>query len=131
MMTDPVADMLTRVRNALQAGHTSVVMPASKLKTEIARVLREEGYIRGYDVQEDKGKRTLRIQLRYAGRKQPVLLGLKRISRPGLRVYTKRADIPRVYGGVGTAILSTPRGVMTGEAARRLGVGGEILCQVW
>ena len=131
MMTDPVADMLTRVRNAIQAGHTSVVMPASKLKLEIARVLREEGYIRAFDVQEDKGKRNLRIQLRYAGRKQPVLLGLKRISRPGLRVYTKRADIPRVYGGVGTAILSTPRGVMTGEAARRLGVGGEILCQVW
>ena len=131
MMTDPVADMLTRVRNALQAGHTSVVMPASKLKMEIARVLREEGYIRSFDVQEDKGKRNLRIQLRYAARKQPVLLGLKRVSRPGLRVYTKRADIPRVYGGVGTAILSTPRGVMTGEAARRVGVGGEILCQVW
>jgi small subunit ribosomal protein S8 len=131
MMTDPVADMLTRVRNALQAGHTSVVMPASKLKMEIARVLREEGYIRAFDVQEDKGKRNLRIQLRYVARKQPVLLGLKRISRPGLRVYTKRADIPRVYGGVGTAILSTPRGVMTGEAARRAGLGGELLCQVW
>jgi small subunit ribosomal protein S8 len=131
MMTDPVADMLTRVRNALQAGHTSVVMPASKLKMEIARVLREEGYIRAFDVQEDKGKRNLRIQLRYAARTQPVRLGLKRISRPGLRVYTKRADIPRVYGGVGTAILSTPRGVMTGEAARRAGLGGELLCQVW
>ena len=131
MMTDPVADMLTRVRNALQAGHTSVIMPASRLKQEIARVLREEGYIRGFDVQEDKGKRTLRIQLRYAARKQPILVGLKRISRPGLRVYTKRVDIPRVYGGVGTAILSTTRGVMTGEAARRMGVGGEILCQVW
>jgi small subunit ribosomal protein S8 len=131
MMTDPIADMLTRLRNALMAGHTSVVMPASRLKTEIARVLREEGYIRAYDVQEDKGKRLLRIQLRYTGRKQPVLLGLKRVSRPGLRVYTKRAEIPRVYGGVGTAILSTPQGVMTGEQARRLGVGGEILCQVW
>ena len=131
MMTDPVADMLTRVRNALQAGHTSVVMPASKLKIEIARVLREEGYIRGFDVQDDKGKRTLRIQLRYAGKKQPMLMGLKRVSRPGLRVYTKRADIPRVFGGVGTSILSTPRGVMTGEQARRLGVGGEVLCHVW
>ncbi len=131
MMTDPVADMLTRVRNALMAGHPNVLMPSSRLKVEIARVLREEGYIRGYDVQEDKGKRTLRIQLRYAAKKQPVLLGLKRISRPGLRVYTKRAEIPRVYGGVGTAILSTPKGVMTGEAARRLGLGGEILCQVW
>ena len=131
MMTDPVADMLTRVRNALLAGHTSVVMPASKLKTEIARVLREEGYIRGFDVQEDKGKRTLRIQLRYAAKKQPVLMGLKRVSRPGLRVYTKRSEIPRVFGGVGMAILSTPRGVMTGDQARRLGVGGEVLCHVW
>jgi small subunit ribosomal protein S8 len=131
MMTDPIADMLTRLRNGVAAGHTSVVMPASRIKTDIARVLREEGYIRGFDVQEDKGKRTLRIQLRYAGKKQPMLMGLKRISRPGLRVYTKRADIPRVYGGVGTSILSTPRGVMTGEQARRLGVGGEVLCHVW
>ena len=131
MMTDPIADMLTRVRNALQAGHANVVMPASRLKVEIARVLREEGYVRGFDVQEDKGKRTLRIQLLYAGKKQPVMLGLKRVSRPGLRVYTKRAVIPRVYGGVGTAILSTPQGVMTGEQARRQGVGGEILCHVW
>ena len=131
MMTDPIADMLTRVRNALQAGHANVVMPASRLKVEIARVLREEGYIRGFDVQEDKGKRTLRIQLRYAGKKQPLMLGLKRISRPGLRVYSKRSDIPRVYGGVGMAILSTPQGVMTGEQARRQGVGGEILCHVW
>jgi small subunit ribosomal protein S8 len=131
MMTDPIADMLTRIRNAIQAGHTTVTMPSSRLKVEIARVLREEGYIRGFDVQEDKGKRTLRIQLRYAGKKQPLLVGLKRISRPGLRVYTKRANIPRVYGGIGTAILSTPRGVMTGEQARRLGVGGEVLCHVW
>jgi small subunit ribosomal protein S8 len=131
MMTDPIADMLTRVRNALQAGHANVVMPASRLKVEIARVLREEGYIRGFDVQEDKGKRTLRIQLRYAGKKQPLMLGLKRISRPGLRVYSKRSEIPRVYGGVGMAILSTPQGVMTGEQARRQGVGGEILCHVW
>src|SRR5688500_4841283 len=130
MMTDPIADMLTRVRNALQAGHANVVMPASRLKVEIARVLREEGYIRGFDVQEDKGKRTLRIQLRYAGKKQPLMLGLKRISRPGLRVYSKRSEIPRVYGGVGMAILSTPQGVMTGEQARRQGVGGEILCHV-
>jgi small subunit ribosomal protein S8 len=98
---------------------------------EIARVLREEGYIRGFDVQDDKGKRTLRIQLRYAGKKQPVMLGLKRVSRPGLRVYSKKTDIPRVFGGVGTAIVSTPRGVMTGEQARRQGVGGEILCHVW
>ncbi len=131
MMTDPIADMLTRLRNAAAAGHTSVVMPASGVKAEIARVLREEGYIRAFDVQEDKGKRTLRIQLRYTGKKEPVLLGIKRVSRPGLRVYSKRAEIPRVYGGVGTAILSTPRGVMTGEQARRQGVGGEILCHVW
>src|SRR3954454_4372772 len=108
MMTDPIADMLTRVRNAVAAGHTSVVMPASRLKTDIARVLRDEGYIRGFDVQEEQGKRSLRIQLRYAGKKQPVLMGVKRVSRPGLRVYTKRAEIPRILGGVGTAILSTP-----------------------
>jgi small subunit ribosomal protein S8 len=131
MMTDPIADMLTRLRNASTAGHASVLMPASKLKVEIARVLREEGYIRGFDVQEDKGKRTLRVQLRYGGKKQPLLLGLRRVSRPGLRVYRRRAEIPRVYGGVGTAIMSTPRGVMTGEHARRLGVGGEVLCHVW
>jgi small subunit ribosomal protein S8 len=131
MMTDPIADMLTRVRNAVAAGHSNVVMPASHLKADIARVLREEGYIRGFDVQEDKGKRTLRIQLRYAAKKQPILVGLKRISRPGLRVYSKRSAIPRVFGGVGTAILSTPRGVMTGDQARRLGVGGEVLCHVW
>ena len=131
MMTDPVADMLTRVRNALQAGHTSVVMPASRLKQEIARVLREEGYIRGFDVQEDSGKRVLRVQLRYSDRKQPIMMGLKRVSRPGLRVYSKRDEIPRVFGGVGVAILSTPRGVMTGDQARRLGVGGEVLCHIW
>src|SRR5829696_4190590 len=105
-------------------------MPASRLKTEIARVLRDEGYIRGFDVQEEQGKRALRIQLRYAGKKQPVLMGVKRVSRPGLRVYTKRAEIPRILGGVGMAILSTPRGVMTGDQARRLGVGGEVLCHV-
>jgi small subunit ribosomal protein S8 len=131
MMTDPIADMLTRLRNGAAARHTSVVMPASKLKAEIARVLREEGYVRGFDVQEDKGKRTLRVQLRYVGKKQPLLMGLKRVSRPGLRVYATHQNIPRVYGGVGTAILSTPRGVMTGEQARRLGIGGEVLCAVW
>ena len=130
-MTDPIADMLTRIRNAVKVGHSTVVMPASSLKTEIARVLREEGYIRGFDVQDDKGKRSLRVQLRYAEKKQPILMGIKRVSRPGLRVYTKQAQIPRVFGGVGTAILSTPRGVMTGEQARRLGVGGEVLCHVW
>ncbi len=130
-MTDPIADMLTRLRNATTAGHTSVVMPASKLKAEIARVLRDEGYIRGFDVQEEKGKRSLRLQLRYGAKKQPILMGIKRISRPGLRVYTTRTEIPRVFGGVGVAIMSTPRGVMTGDQARRLGVGGEVLCQVW
>jgi small subunit ribosomal protein S8 len=123
--------MLTRLRNASSAGHTSVVMPASRLKADIARVLREEGYIRGFDVQDDKGKRVLRVQLRYTPKKQPLLLGLRRVSRPGLRIYTKQAGIPRVFGGVGTAILTTPRGVMTGEQARRLGVGGEVLCHVW
>ena len=131
MMTDPVADMLTRVRNAIQAGHTSVVMPSSKLKLEIARVLREEGYIRGFDVQDDKGKRTLRIQLRYAAKKQPVLMGIKRVSKPGLRVYARSSQIPRVFGGLGTAILSTPQGVMSGKRAQSVKVGGEVLAEVW
>jgi small subunit ribosomal protein S8 len=131
MMTDPIADMLTRIRNAVAARHPSVTMPASRMKVEIARVLREEGYIRGYEVVEEDGKKTLRIHLRYGERKEPAILGLKRVSKPGLRVYTRRAAIPRVYGGLGTAILSTPQGIMSGERARRLRVGGEVLAYVW
>ncbi len=131
MMTDPIADMLTRLRNASARGHPSVIVPYSRLKAEIARVLREEGYIQGFEVLTEDGKRNLRIQLRYTGKKQPVLVGLKRVSHPGLRIYTKHATIPRVYGGVGTAILSTPRGVMTGKRARRENVGGELLAKVY
>lgn len=131
MLTDPIADMLTRIRNAVKARHPSVSMPASKLKVAIAQVLREEGFIRGYQVTQEGPRKVLKIDLQYTGRKEPILTGLKRVSRPGLRVYTSAGSIPRVYGGLGVTILSTPQGVMTGEKARRLRVGGEVLCQVW
>lgn len=130
-MTDPIADMLTRIRNALRARHPAVEMPASQLKIAIARVLKEEGYIKGFDVVEEGPKRRLRIQLQYTPKKESPLHGLERVSKPGLRVYVKRHEIPRVYGGLGTAIVSTPRGVMSGERAWRERVGGELLCKVW
>ena len=129
-MTDPVADMLTRIRNAIMARHLRVLMPASNMKIAIAAILKEEGYIRDYDVVRDTPQGTLRITLRYVD-KRPVLSQLKRISKPGLRVYTKRDAIPRVRGGLGTAILSTPKGVMTGRKAYQLGLGGEVVCYVW
>ncbi len=131
MMTDPIADMLTRIRNAVQARHPVVEMPSSTMKVAIAEVLRDEGYIKGFSVQGDPPKKTLRIELRYSGKQEPVLTGLKRISKPGLRVYSGSDQIPRVYGGLGVAILSTSRGVMSGGAARRMRVGGEVLCHVW
>ncbi|MBI4497419.1 MAG: 30S ribosomal protein S8 [Chloroflexi bacterium] len=130
-MTDPVADMLTRIRNAVQARHDTVAMPASKLKGAIARILKEEGYIVDYEVLRDSPQGTIKIKLRYVDRKQPVITGLQRVSKPGLRVYTQRQQIPRVYGGMGISILSTPKGVMTGQQAWRQKVGGEILCYVW
>ena len=133
-MSDPIADMLTRIRNASRARHPSCEMPTSRMKRAIAEVLRDEGYIDSFEERGEGVHRVLRIYLRYApgGRgRDPVLLGIKRISKPGLRVYARASQIPRVFGGLGTAILSTPRGVMTGEAARRLGVGGEVLCHVW
>jgi small subunit ribosomal protein S8 len=129
-MTDPIADMLTRVRNAIMARHTRVLIPASKMKIAIAAILKEEGYIRDFDVVQDNPQGTLRISLRYVD-KRPVLTQLKRVSKPGLRVYTRRDSIPRVRGGLGTAILSTPRGVMTGRKAYQLGLGGEVVCYVW
>src|SRR5260221_13718688 len=129
-MTDPIADMLTRVRNAIMARHTRVLIPASKMKVAIAAILKEEGYIRDYDVVNDNPQGTLRISLRYV-EKRPVLTQIKRVSKPGLRVYTKRADIPRVRGGLGIAILSTPQGLMTGQRAFREGFGGEVVCYVW
>jgi small subunit ribosomal protein S8 len=129
-MTDPVADMLTRIRNAIMARHTRVLIPASKMKVAIARILQEEGYIAGYDVVQDNPQGTIRITLKYVD-KRPVLQQLKRISKPGLRVYTRRDAIPRVRGGLGTAIISTPQGIMTGRKAYQLGLGGEVICYVW
>lgn len=131
MTSDPIADMLTRVRNALGANHPKVDVPASKLKTEIARILKEEGYILNYKVAEEGSKKTIKIYLKYAANNAPVISKIERVSRPGCRVYVGRTEIPRVLGGLGVNILTTPRGVMTGRTAHREGVGGEILCQVW
>ncbi len=131
MVTDPIADMLTRIRNALVARHEFTDMPTSKVKESIAAVLKKEGYIQGYEEREDEGHGSIRVHLAYTGKKEPVIVGLNRVSKPGLRVYTSRSEVPRVYGGLGIAILSTPEGVMTGKDARKRGVGGEILCYVW
>ena len=129
-MTDPIADMLTRIRNAIMARHARVMIPASTMKIAIAQILKEEGYIKDYDVVRDTPQGTIRITLRYVD-KRPVLSQLKRVSKPGLRVYTRRDSIPRVRGGLGTAILSTPQGLMTGRKAYQLGLGGEVVCYVW
>jgi small subunit ribosomal protein S8 len=134
IVTDPIADMLTRARNALMVGHAMVALPSSKLKVEVARILKEEGYIEDYFVTEDKPQAVLRMRLKYTGdrrSRRPVITGLKRVSKPGRRVYTQKQDIPWVLSGMGVAILSTPKGVITGQQARRLGVGGEVLCYVW
>lgn len=131
MTSDPIADMLTRVRNAQAARHLKVDVPASKLKTEIARILKEEGFILNFKVAEEGAKRTIKIYLKYGAANEPAIAHLERVSRPGCRVYVGQAEIPRVLGGLGINILTTPRGVMTGKAAHREGVGGEILCQVW
>jgi small subunit ribosomal protein S8 len=130
-MTDPIADMLTRIRNAVTAKHDYVNIPASKLKIAIADVLQREGYIRSYEVQDEANKKLMRVQLNYTGKKEPVLSGIQRVSKPGLRVYAQKLEIPRVYGGLGIAILSTPQGVMTGQDAWRRKIGGEVLCYVW
>jgi small subunit ribosomal protein S8 len=131
MTADPIADMLTRVRNALIARHAKVDVPASKLKNEIARILREEGYILNYKLTEEGSKRFIRLYLKYMPSNLPVISRLERVSRPGCRVYVGSKDIPRILGGLGINILTTPKGVMTGSSARKEGVGGEILCQVW
>ena len=135
-VNDPIADMLTRVRNGLMTGHALVAMPNSKIKVEIARILKEEGYIEGFEVVDDEKplRQVLRIKLKYIGerrQRKSVITGLVRISRPGRRVYTHKKDIPWVLSGMGIAILTTPKGVMTGQRARQLGVGGEVLCKVW
>jgi small subunit ribosomal protein S8 len=135
-VNDPIADMLTRVRNCVITGQTLVAMPTSKIKIEIARILKEEGYIENYEVVDGETvvKKTLRLRLKYIGerrQRRSVITGLERISRPGRRVYTRKTEIPWVLSGIGIAILSTPKGVMTGQRARQMGVGGEILCKVW
>ncbi len=132
-VNDPIADMLTRIRNAVTSRHDSVLMPASKVKVAIAGVLKDEGFIKDYSVVTEDGKvqPNLKVDLNYGGRKEPVLSGLQRVSKPGLRVYVQRNEIPRVYGGLGVAILSTPKGIMTGQEARRQAVGGELLCYIW
>jgi small subunit ribosomal protein S8 len=135
-VNDPIADMLTRVRNSVLTGQSLVAMPTSKIKVEIARILKEEGYIEAFEVvdAENPVQKTLRLRLKYVGerrQRRAVITGLERVSRPGRRVYTPKLEIPWVLSGIGIAILSTPKGVMTGARARQLGVGGEILCKVW
>ena len=135
-VNDPIADMLTRIRNAQMIGNALVAMPNSSLKAEVARILKEEGFIDGFEVAdgEKSFQKILRMRLKYVGERRerrPVITGMVRVSRPGRRVYTRKQDIPWVLSGMGIAILSTPKGVMTGQRARQLGVGGEILCKVW
>ena len=132
-MTDPIADMLTRIRNSVHARHQRVDVPASRFKTEIARILEQEGYIQGFKVLEgeDAPVPVIRIVLKYGPRGETVISGLERVSRPGRRVYLGRDDVPRVMGGLGTSILTTSRGVMTGQQAAKAGVGGEVLCNIW
>lgn len=131
MTSDPIADMLTRIRNAMAARHPKVDVPAGRLKVDIARILKEEGYIANYKLAEEGVKRTIKIYLKYAAGSDPVISRIERVSRPGCRVYVGRKEIPRVLGGLGINILTTPRGVMTGRRAHQEGVGGEVLCRVW
>ncbi len=130
-ITDPIADMLTRIRNGSMARHQSVLIPNSTVKVEIARILKSEGYIRDYDLPPDMEGRMFRVWLKYGPDKRPVLSGLKRVSKPGLRVYTKRKDIPMVLNGLGVTILSTPQGVMTGREAFGKNLGGEVVAYIW
>lgn len=132
-MTDPIADMLTRIRNGIQSHHDRVEMPSSKLKVEVARILRAEGFISNYKVVAEDGKpqASLRVYLKYSEDGEPVIHGIERVSRPGRRVYRGKEEIPKVLGGLGLAIVSTSRGVLSGTEAARTGVGGEVLCQVW
>lgn len=130
-VTDPIADMLTRIRNAVMVRHDSVLIPSSKMKLAISRILKDEGFISNYEVVRGKPRRMIKIRLKYQDRNEPVLSGLERVSKPGLRMYVQKTEIPRVYGGLGVAILSTPKGLMTGQQAWRQGIGGELLCYVW
>ena len=130
-VTDPIADMLTRIRNASSARHKELTLPSSRVKREIARILVEEGFIDGFDTRADGVQELLTLRLKYVEGRTPVVTGLKRISKPGLRVYARKTEIPRVLGGLGLAILSTSHGIMTGNDARKQNLGGEVLCYVW
>lgn len=129
-VTDSIADMLTRIRNAIMAHHSDVLVPASRIKLSIAKTLKEENFINGYEILREKPQAMIKIQLKYVNN-QPAVSGLERVSKPGLKIYVGRREIPRVYGGLGIAILSTPKGIMTGQGAWRRGLGGEVLCYVW
>ncbi|MGI8661013.1 MAG: 30S ribosomal protein S8 [Thermoleophilaceae bacterium] len=131
MTTDPIADLLTRIRNGLQADHDSVVLPASKLKTQVARILTEQGYVESYGLEPGRVGQSLRVTLKYTEDRRPVIAGIQRLSKPGRRRYVGAGEVPKVLGGMGTAIVSTSRGVMTGHDARRAGVGGELVARVW
>ena len=131
MTTDPIADMLTRIRNANMVRHEFVLLPWSKMNLAIVRIMKEEGFIDNYEVLKGKPARMIKVYLKYTDKKQPAILGLQRISKPGLRVYARSSEIPRVYGGLGIAILSTSKGVMTGQRAWKQHLGGELLCYVW
>lgn len=131
MVTDPIADLLTRIRNANMVKHPSVDVPASNVKKRLVELFLEEGYIKGYDIIDDNKQGVIRIELKYGETKERVITGLKRISKPGLRVYAKKTDIPKVLGGLGTAIISTSSGIVTDKEARKLGVGGEVVCYIW
>ena len=130
-VSDPIADMLTRIRNAIMARHDFVLIPSSRMKLSLAKILKREGFINDYEVLRDKSHRTIKVYLKYGDNNQAFVSGLERVSRPGLRVYVKQNEIPRVYGGLGIAILSTSKGVMTGQQAWRQEVGGELLCYIW
>ena len=130
-LTDPVADFLTRIRNSIRARHQKLDVPASKLKAEIARILKDEGYIANYKATVENGQKVIRVYLKYGTNNEAAIRDLQRVSRPGCRVYVGRDEIRRVQGGLGISIMTTPKGVMTGRQARREGVGGEILCEVW
>ncbi len=131
VMTDPIADMLTRIRNANNAGHLNVEIPSSNIKKSIAEILLQEGYIKAFDIKDDGKQGTLTVNLKYLDDKQKVIRGIKRISKPGLRIYANKDELPRVLNGLGIAIISTSNGIMTDKAARKNGVGGEVICYVW
>lgn len=130
-INDPIADMLTRIRNALLARHDSVMIPESSIKLALAKILKDEGFIADFEVLKGKPQKMIKVVLKYGEKKQPAIRGLERVSKPGLRVYVQKGEIPRIYGGLGLAILSTPKGVMTGQKAWHQQLGGEVLCSIW